>query len=74
MQHFATVETELHRVYGVDVWDRYLMESRPWPWLSRRIWSLLELRTRLRWEAYGKADQDAVEERMAGAGQPLPWC
>jgi len=68
-EHWSTVATDLHAVFGVDVADRDLMRARTWGWLSARIGALLARRTVTKWLSYSPTDRQRVVDReMAG-----PW-
>lgn len=38
------VVPDLSELYGIDVYDRELMHSRPWPWLRQHLIGLLSSR------------------------------
>ncbi|WP_018251876.1 hypothetical protein [Salinispora mooreana] len=46
LAQWALIEADLHDVYGIDVEDRTLMQTRSWRWLQTRIRGLLAADTR----------------------------
>lgn len=41
LERWDLVEADLHQVYGIDIDDRELRETRTWRWLRVRIGGLL---------------------------------
>lgn len=52
--------------YRVDVWDRDLMRSRPWPWLRDLVRGLLSADTRLARLLAPEQDQPALPDLPKG--------
>lgn len=47
MAHWDLVVLDLHEVYGLDVYDRELLRSRPWRWLQVHMVGLLSTECRV---------------------------
>lgn len=47
MDHWLTIQLDLHEVYGVDT-ESGILTERTWWWLHDRILSLIDKPTRLR--------------------------